>query len=76
MKCGYCKEMNKEGGWHNCPSAVRSRRRLANVLIGIDELMRGGIEPVDPQDRTAVRQQKEFITTVLPKHRKDIYRAS
>lgn len=45
-KCGYCRQPQDGTGWHDCPQAIRGRKRLGDALVNIHELMVGGPEPV------------------------------
>lgn len=59
MKCQYCLKPRTGKGWHDCEQATRSRRRLANALSGIHELMVGGLELADPLDRRQYREEQQ-----------------
>lgn len=56
LRCGWCKKVKDAPGWHDCPQAKDGRERLGDVLLNIDELMRGGQEKWDDPDEQVRRK--------------------
>lgn len=44
-KCGYCPKPLGEG-WCDCPGAQAAKKRLGDTLKSIDDMFRGGQEPI------------------------------